>query len=215
MYTQQQNLKLAEKELELAYQLLETGEEFSCLKCKLVLQATVIEYLADLRQKKSDACEKIDLGNHERNLYELALKKLTDSEWTNPISGLNSGSLVSVECSCAGSENTNEEKAEKSPKRAKRTESLVTPGSEVMSHSISQVSQPGCTSYLTCSKDCSFSKMGCWHCLPSEVVKSGLLNDLINLKWEFIRRKISMNLLARSGMSTVSSLLSFTLLHQG
>ncbi|RDX78338.1 Separase, partial [Mucuna pruriens] len=43
---------------------------------------------------------------------------------------------------------------------------------------------------------CPFASR-CWYCLPSEVVISGLLNDFINLKWEFVRRQLSMKLLSR------------------
>lgn len=47
------------------------------------------------------------------------------------------------------------------------------------------------------------SEMLCWHCLPSKVVKSGLLNDFINFKWEFVRRRLSMKLLTRVGMCAI------------
>lgn len=137
LYAQQQNLKLAAKVLELALDLLKNRNKFGCSKCKLVLEATVIEYLADLRQENPDACEKIVLGEPEGNLYELALQKLTDSEWTNSITCSNYGKLILVECSCSGtienkrksrsdgSENMNEEKEEKSPERARKTRSLI------------------------------------------------------------------------------------------
>jgi hypothetical protein len=67
----------------------------------------------------------------------------------------------------------------------------------------------------TCSSGCILSNKGCWHCIQSKVGKTGLLCDLIDLKWEFVRRKICMKLLSRSGMSVVSYVLSLTLLHQG
>ncbi|XP_061337166.1 separase [Gastrolobium bilobum] len=61
----------------------------------------------------------------------------------------------------------------------------------------SDLNMIGCTNASRSTITCAFSKMGCWHCLPSEVLKSGLLNDFINLKWEFVRRKLSMKLLTR------------------
>ncbi|KAK7302457.1 hypothetical protein RJT34_13347 [Clitoria ternatea] len=56
---------------------------------------------------------------------------------------------------------------------------------------------------MLCQNKSVLSKIGCtiasrcWYCLPSEVVKSGLLNDFINLKWEFVRRQLSIKLLCR------------------
>ncbi|WJX63667.1 separase [Trifolium repens] len=51
----------------------------------------------------------------------------------------------------------------------------------------------------TCSSGCILSNKGCWHCIQSKVGKTGLLCDLIDLKWEFVRRKMCMKLLSRSG----------------
>ncbi|KAL1336318.1 hypothetical protein HN51_030706 [Arachis hypogaea] len=64
------------------------------------------------------------------------------------------------------------------------------------------ISNPSCMlhrkeSDLNTAATCIFSKMRCWHCLPSEVLESGLLTDFINLKWEFVRRKMSMKLLTQ------------------
>ncbi|XP_058750289.1 separase-like isoform X2 [Vicia villosa] len=55
----------------------------------------------------------------------------------------------------------------------------------------------GCSISSRCAISCILSKIKCWNYLPSEVVKSGLLNDFIILKWEFVRRKLSMKLLTR------------------
>ncbi|KAK7246827.1 hypothetical protein RIF29_41697 [Crotalaria pallida] len=54
-----------------------------------------------------------------------------------------------------------------------------------------------CTVASRFALPCAFSKIRCWHCLPSEAMNSGLLNDFINLKWEFVRRQLSMKLLTR------------------
>ncbi|KAI5448524.1 hypothetical protein KIW84_015801 [Lathyrus oleraceus] len=55
----------------------------------------------------------------------------------------------------------------------------------------------GCSISSRCAISCILSKMKCWNYLPSEIMKSGLLNDFIILKWEFVRRKLSMKLLTR------------------
>lgn len=66
----------------------------------------------------------------------------------------------------------------------------------------------GCSISSRCAISCILSKMKCWNYLPSEIMKSGLLNDFIILKWEFVRRKLSMKLLTRIGMCTISHFLS-------
>ncbi|KAI4296272.1 hypothetical protein L6164_036245 [Bauhinia variegata] len=48
-----------------------------------------------------------------------------------------------------------------------------------------------------CEMTCNCNKKGSWHSLPHEAMKSGLLNDFIRLKWEFVRRQLSMKLLTR------------------
>ncbi|KAJ1434987.1 SEPARIN core domain [Sesbania bispinosa] len=69
--------------------------------------------------------------------------------------------------------------------------------SDMLSQKESVVNKIGCSISSRCAITCVFPKMGCWHCLPSEVVKSGLLNDFLNLKWEFVRRQLSMKLFTR------------------
>ena len=49
---------------------------------------------------------------------------------------------------------------------------------------------------------CVCNKKRCWYCLPMEVIKHGLLGDLLNLKWEFAGRRLSLKLL--SGLGTFS-----------
>lgn len=88
----------------------------------------------------------------------------------------------------------------------------VSDSSDMLSQNGSVLSNIGCTFASRCAITCVFSKMKCWYCLPSEVVKSGLLNDFINLKWEFVRRQHSMKLLSRVGMSALSYFLLFILL---
>ncbi|XP_057978228.1 separase isoform X2 [Malania oleifera] len=46
---------------------------------------------------------------------------------------------------------------------------------------------------------CICLKMKCWHCLPQEVGKSGFVSNFVHLKWEFIRRRLLLKLLACIG----------------
>ncbi|KAG4399168.1 hypothetical protein GLYMA_08G184200v4 [Glycine max] len=73
----------------------------------------------------------------------------------------------------------------------------VSDSSDMLSQNGSVFSNIGCPFPSRCAITCVFSKMRCWYCLPSEVIRSGLLNDFINLKWEFVRRQLSMKLLSR------------------
>jgi len=80
--------------------------------------------------------------------------------------------------------------------------------SDIHSWKESMLTGIGCGISSRCTVTCNLSKMKCWNCLPSEVLKSGLLNDFIILKREFVRRKLSMKLLTRVGMCTISYFLS-------
>ncbi|KAK7328241.1 hypothetical protein VNO77_22343 [Canavalia gladiata] len=73
----------------------------------------------------------------------------------------------------------------------------VSDPSEMLSQNESVLGEIGCTFASRCSITCVFSSTRCWYCLPSEVVKSGILNDFINLKWEFARRQLLMKLFSR------------------
>ncbi|KAA8545541.1 hypothetical protein F0562_020325 [Nyssa sinensis] len=50
-----------------------------------------------------------------------------------------------------------------------------------------------------CELTCICNKMKCWFCLPNEVIKSGSVNNFINMKWEFVRRQLSLRLLTSIG----------------
>lgn len=52
---------------------------------------------------------------------------------------------------------------------------------------------------LGCEVKCTCNKMKCWQCLPMEVMASGSVNNLILLKWEFIRRRLSLRSLTGIG----------------
>ncbi|KAF3435151.1 hypothetical protein FNV43_RR22238 [Rhamnella rubrinervis] len=46
---------------------------------------------------------------------------------------------------------------------------------------------------------CVCQKMRCWLCLPMEVMKCGLIKNFIDMKWEFVRRRLSLRLLTSLG----------------
>ncbi|KAL9691962.1 hypothetical protein QQ045_012390 [Rhodiola kirilowii] len=51
---------------------------------------------------------------------------------------------------------------------------------------------PGCAMCLS-------RKLNCWQCLPDEVLKSGSIGSFVSLKWEFLRRRLSLKLLSSIG----------------
>lgn len=61
-----------------------------------------------------------------------------------------------------------------------------------------------CKLVAGCEEMCVCHKNRCWLCLPMEVMRSGLIKDFINMKWEFVRRRISIRLLTSLGMSIAS-----------
>ncbi|KAJ4717002.1 putative Separase [Melia azedarach] len=46
---------------------------------------------------------------------------------------------------------------------------------------------------------CICNKMKCWQCLPGEVIESRLLVNFVNIKWEFVRRRLSLRVLTGIG----------------
>lgn len=57
-----------------------------------------------------------------------------------------------------------------------------------------------CEVAFGCDVTCICNKMSCWQCLPVEVLDSGLVKNLVDLKWEFVRRRLSLRLLTGLGM---------------
>lgn len=57
-----------------------------------------------------------------------------------------------------------------------------------------------CEVSFGCHVTCICNKMRCWHCLPMEVMESGLLKSFVDLKWEYVRRRLSLRILTGLGM---------------
>lgn len=52
-----------------------------------------------------------------------------------------------------------------------------------------------------CATACSLPMRRCWHCLPTEAMKSGWMKVLMDVKWEVVRRKLLLELHSSLGMS--------------
>ncbi|XP_050938056.1 separase isoform X2 [Cucumis melo] len=46
---------------------------------------------------------------------------------------------------------------------------------------------------------CKNGKVGCWQCLPMELIEAGQMNNFIYLKWEFVRRRLVLKQLSGIG----------------
>lgn len=57
-----------------------------------------------------------------------------------------------------------------------------------------------CKIAIGCEERCVCSKMTCWLCLPMEVMNCGSVQSFIYLKWEYVRRKLSLRVLSSLGM---------------
>lgn len=81
---------MAEKELQSAKKILmDTSMNFSCIKCRLMLEATVDQHLGDLSRSNFDSATadiSVERLSHAENMYKLALDKLNLSVWKNCVS---------------------------------------------------------------------------------------------------------------------------------
>lgn len=58
-----------------------------------------------------------------------------------------------------------------------------------------------CTPTFGCGASCKNGKVGCWQCLPTEIMEAGEMNNFIYLKWEFVRRRLLLRQLSGLGIN--------------
>ncbi|XP_044490537.1 separase-like isoform X4 [Mangifera indica] len=63
----------------------------------------------------------------------------------------------------------------------------------------SVLERKSCIVNTGCEATCICNKMKCWRCLSVEVIESGLLDNFVHMKWEFIRRRLSLSVLTGIG----------------
>ncbi|KAK2664690.1 hypothetical protein Ddye_003264 [Dipteronia dyeriana] len=236
LYRKKRLWDIAEKELIDAKQILvERSTEFSCLKCKLMLEAAVDQQLGDISRSHFDSATSnfsIEKLSHAEELYKVSLKKLNCSEWKNLIScpeEANSESILhgqtqsnqpdTMELLTRDGMNAKaERKKGRKTKNAPNGQYLIPERNSRITRSKSRSSQYQSVNSSTDFSDiasqrksvsetknciidtgseasCICNKTKCWQCLPVEVIESGLLDNLINIKWEFVRRKLSLRIL--------------------
>ncbi|XP_059463278.1 separase isoform X5 [Corylus avellana] len=90
LYRKKRLWEMAEKELQSAKKILmDTSMNVSCIKCRLMLEATVDQHLGDLSRSNFDSTSadiSVEKLSHAENLYKLALDKLNLSVWKNCVS---------------------------------------------------------------------------------------------------------------------------------
>ncbi|XP_021889373.1 separase isoform X3 [Carica papaya] len=255
LYRKEHLWDLAEKELLNAKQILvKSGKDFSCLKCRLILEVTVDQQLGDLHRSHFDSTHRsstIERLSYAQSLYKSALHNLNQSEWKNPVScpieasdgGIRKACFKSVDnCSEVSSdferilsdrrESAEDPEREMDGRRHRKTrgasktlikeQRLVNRSTRQSSkdqniHSsfnmktenIKQLTSSNISSSYVKSTSrelplevknptsdaCICDKMMCWLCLRKEVMESGLLSNYISLKWEIVRRRLSLRVL--------------------
>ncbi|CBI23880.3 unnamed protein product, partial [Vitis vinifera] len=256
LYCKKRIWDLAEKELQTAKQVMvDSSADISCLKCRLILEATIDQQLGDLYRSHLD-CTTENLSikrlSFAENLYKSALDKLNLSEWKNSVSSpeescaasiLSRNQLDAVTLFSTGE--VTKVKMENKSRKAKKASQILPQEQCLISQNNSRLTrskyrscqdksvsvqgeeQAGLTKYsngkyVPAGTDpfsqkgshvdvkssmadvgseitCICNKMKCWHCLPMEVMESGLVNNFIFMKWEFVRRRLSLRLLTGIG----------------
>ncbi|GMY05223.1 separase isoform X2 [Fagus crenata] len=273
LYRKKRLWDLAEKELQSAKKILmDTSTTFSCMKCRLMMEATLDQHLGDLVRSNSDSTAadiSVERLSHAENLYKLALDKLNLSVWKNCVSCPEKANAESMmlekslvkDAECVGSNNLacsvandqgrgkstreapkakmeakksrknapkplpkdqclipeNNSRLTRSKYRSTQNLSMSTSGelqvgglrclkgnnasdfSDTISQRESLLETNGCIVSSGSEVKCICNKMGCWHCLLMEVMNSGLVDNLLNMKWELVRRRLSLRLLTSIG----------------
>ncbi|KAL5564053.1 hypothetical protein UlMin_033800 [Ulmus minor] len=241
LYCKKQLWDLAGRELNSAKGLLEASStDISCSKCRMMLEVTVDQHLADFSQSIIDSSTgrtSVERSSHAENLYKSAINKLNLFDWESSV-------IYAVENQQHTGKPTREEpKGHKDLKKGRKTRNALIPKdqSSMLENNFRQTrskyrsSQNQCISgeiqvghkhfkgrdekdcsgtfcqsdmrseiksfrvAFSCEDICVCNKVRCWNCLPIEVIQRGLLNNFIDMKWEFARRRLSIKLLAGLG----------------
>lgn len=211
LYGKQHHWHLAEKELESAkHMLADSCRLVSCLKCRLVLQVTIDQQLGDLFRIRFKSTNKLLEGlSKAEAFYRSATDKLKVSEWKNCVSDCEESSARNTMfCDALSIGENQAEQNDESQINGKETiRPKVTRKSK---KSAKPLPEKNTTSRITRSSKqrgevtCVSDEGKCWHCLPSEVMKSKSLTNILQMKWECIRRRLLLRLLTGIGMIKIT-----------
>ncbi|XP_058007009.1 separase isoform X2 [Hevea brasiliensis] len=202
---------------------------FSCPKCRLVQEITVDQQRADLSRNctsyaRNVSMERLSLAER---LYKSSLDKLNLSVWKNAIScpeEVEDGMANKCPCSSTANPDTMDSVSTRSRPNAKvKTRKCRQTKNTKRSLPKEQSSMTECNTRLTRSRyrssqnqnslsqirnskvdltgevTCICNKMKCGFCLAVEVKESGLFTNCIYMKWELIRRQLSLRVLSGRG----------------
>ncbi|GLT85957.1 hypothetical protein SLE2022_041220 [Rubroshorea leprosula] len=151
LYRKKQLWDLAEKELQSARQVLaDKSINFTCLKCRLMLEVNVDQQLGDLFRNLFDCSKGSNLRqrlSQAEDLYRNALEKLNHSEWKNSISCFDKESATHIAADQSDTMDIGKpRKTKKLPKSALKEKILISQCSSRLTRSKYRSSQNQTTS---------------------------------------------------------------------
>lgn len=261
LYRKKRSWDLSEKELQSAKQTLALNcSAFSCQKCRLVLEITIDQQLADLSRNRIFYAKDVSMEwlHAAERLYKSSLDKLNFSVWKNSIScpeEVEDGMRNKFPCPSTDNPDMTDSVSTTSKPNAKvKTRRCRQTKNNASSLPKEQSSMSGCNTRLTRSRyrssqnqnsssstevlvlskhingnnecdlsdavnqgkslsqirsstvnftgevTCICNKLKCWFCIAVEVQQSGLFMNYIYMKWELIRRQLSLRVLGGRGM---------------
>ncbi|KAG8650212.1 hypothetical protein MANES_07G013200v8 [Manihot esculenta] len=260
LYRKKRSWDLSEKELQSAKQTLALNcSAFSCQKCRLVLEITIDQQLADLSRNRIFYAKDVSMEwlHAAERLYKSSLDKLNFSVWKNSIScpeEVEDGMRNKFPCPSTDNPDMTDSVSTTSKPNAKvKTRRCRQTKNNASSLPKEQSSMSGCNTRLTRSRyrssqnqnsssstevlvlskhingnnecdlsdavnqgkslsqirnstvnftgevTCICNKLKCWFCIAVEVQQSGLFMNYIYMKWELIRRQLSLRVLGGRG----------------
>ncbi|KAL4588484.1 hypothetical protein LXL04_001375 [Taraxacum kok-saghyz] len=197
LYRKQQHWELSEREVESAKHILSDNSSLvTCLKCKLVMEVTIDQQLGDLFRIRFNSTNKHLEGlSKAETFYRSATGKLNIFEWRNSVSDSEEGprifcdTLSITENQTEKDDDFQETTRPKLPRKSKKI-SKPLPEKKTSSRVTRSSKQKG---------EVSGEVVKCWHCLPCEIMASNSLENVVQMKWECIRRRLLLRLLTGIG----------------
>ncbi|XP_010245919.1 PREDICTED: separase isoform X3 [Nelumbo nucifera] len=209
IYHNKKHWDLAENELNICKQtLVDVSTTISCKQCKLALEVSIDQQIADLTRSRFSCTEQSSLKSltFAIDLYKSSLEKINPSEWENSlsipvnISTVEAGGSREVEVRKPrkpknASKHTSKEqtKADHNPRITRSRKQSSGNGGLVMQQETMSVAHYGC------EESCFCDKANCWTCFLMKVMEDGSMKDFISTKWELHNRRLSIRLLIGIG----------------
>ncbi|KAF3628570.1 putative DNA polymerase delta subunit 4-like [Capsicum annuum] len=221
LYTKQHLLELAEKELNTAKQILaENYDAISCLKCRIILEVSIDLLLGDLwRHQHCNTTSTVEFVYSVKEKYKSALEKLNNFGWEDyvgcPLGASSQHTKHQATYSFANGATEPSDLKEYSSQKDKlgsavegrRTRKTKKESGHNLRmtrsryHSMKKCESSVDDEHANDAEDmgCMCYKLKCWHHLPLEILRSGSLSNFVCLKWELVRRQLSLRLLTTMG----------------